>query len=448
MTTPSAPEATVASPFQVGLRCPVCQGAVAIGDALLNCRACASAHHAGCWTQVGHCSSYHCDTRTQAAVGRAPEIVVTVDETARVTVAPPRAPVSSAEVAARLKQQGPRRWSPGAVVGAGASFVLLGVATLVFLTTEALTGPGALMALGGMLASFVLGLACALSAASVFRDRERKGLFLALAGMLLCVASAALCVGTVVKTSARGAQHAGAPFTLADPEPPAPESFERAPAPIANAMRANVFVAGRTAGVVERAWCGAGVILGTQRGTTYLLTNRHVIDPPGALSSGEHDITLKFANGEVAQAQVEWTAPEGVDLGVLSCRIMRPPRVTTCLRRVAPQVSERVFAIGNPHELSWTYTEGAVSRVHEKHAPSGIALEVIQTQTPIQPGNSGGGLYDAQGRLVGINTWVVDSTNGPGFAIATRTILQQMPPRFAEVAVSDVEDTSEEERPR
>lgn len=442
------PEATVASPFQVGLRCPVCQGAIATGDALLSCRACASAHHAACWTQRGHCASYHCDPSTQAPAGRAPEIVVTLEEAARVTVPPPRIPTSSADVAARLKQDaGPPRWSPGAVIATAAAFVLLGVAVLSFFGGDHLSGAGPFLALGGMLGSFIIGLSCALAAASVFRDRARKGMILALGGVLVCVASAGLSIATIMRFSGpEGARHSGAPFTLADPEPPAPETFERAPPPIANAMRANVFVAGRSAGVLERAWCGAGVILGTRTGTTYILTNKHVIEGGGGSAQGQ-ELSLKFANGEVAQATVEWTAPEGVDLGILSCRIMRPPRVSTCLRKGPPQVSDRVFAIGNPHELSWTYTEGAVSRVHEKHAPSGAGLEVIQTQTPIQPGNSGGGLYDAQGRLAGINTWVVDSANGPGFAISTKTVLAQVPSRFAEVASTD-DAAPDEERPR
>src|SRR5207244_5049639 len=99
--------------------------------------------------------------------------------------------------------------------------------------------------------------------------------------------------------------------------------------------------------------------------------------------------------GEIVGARVEWTAPNDVDLAVVSGAATRPPRVATRIRREPLQVGEKTFAIGNPHSLSWTYTEGVVSRVHSKNTGSG-SLEVVQTQTPIHPGTSGGGLHDAK----------------------------------------------------
>jgi S1-C subfamily serine protease len=259
----------------------------------------------------------------------------------------------------------------------------------------------------------------------------------ALAGLLQCAGAAGLAIAVFARMTNSGFhQHTGAPFSLADPEPPPAETFEHAPAPIANAMRANVFVAGRGRGPLDQAWCGAGVVLGTRGGYTYVLTNHHVIGAAGS------ELSAKFANGELAEAEVEWVAREGVDLGVLRCRLVRPPRVSTRLRGKPVLVSQKVFAIGNPHELSWTYTEGAVSRVHEKKTSDGVAVEVIQTQTPIMPGNSGGGLYDEQGRLVGINTWVADAvTLGPGFAIATKTISANVPQQY----LPEVDDDQDED---
>ena len=46
-------------------------------------------------------------------------------------------------------------------------------------------------------------------------------------------------------------------------------------------------------------------------------------------------------------------------------------------------------------------------------------LEVYQTQTPLNPGNSGGGLYDLEGRLIGLNTWTYDKASGEGLGFAT-----------------------------
>ena len=84
-----------------------------------------------------------------------------------------------------------------------------------------------------------------------------------------------------------------------------------------------------------------------------------------------------------------------------------------------PRIGERVFAVGNPHELNWSYTEGVVSGIREKkNGP--VRLKILQTQAPINVGNSGGGLYTLDGGLIGIVTWTQakSQAEGIGFAIA------------------------------
>jgi S1-C subfamily serine protease len=167
------------------------------------------------------------------------------------------------------------------------------------------------------------------------------------------------------------------------------------------------------------------------------------MDPWG--SGNVSDLAITFASGEIVAARVEWTAPEGIDLAIASASPTRPPRVVTRIRKEPLMVGDKTFAIGNPHSLSWTYTEGAVSRVHSKRTTQGDALEVVQMQTPIHPGNSGGGLYDATGRLVGINTWVIDQEGGPGFAISTKTVLTVLPENYASLAPVDAGEKAEGE---
>ena len=57
---------------------------------------------------------------------------------------------------------------------------------------------------------------------------------------------------------------------------------------------------------------------------------------------------------------------------------------------------------------------------------------MIQTSTAINAGNSGGGLYDKQGHLVGVNTWTQDKrvAEGLSFAISFQTLLELVPARF------------------
>jgi S1-C subfamily serine protease len=79
------------------------------------------------------------------------------------------------------------------------------------------------------------------------------------------------------------------------------------------------------------------------------------------------------------------------------------------------QVGDAAVAIGNPFGLERTATAGIVSAVHRQiSAPNGFTIsDAIQTDAPINPGNSGGPLFDAAGRVIGINSQI-ESPNGGG----------------------------------
>ena len=96
------------------------------------------------------------------------------------------------------------------------------------------------------------------------------------------------------------------------------------------------------------------------------------------------------------------------------------------------RVGERVFAIGNPHHLGWTHTQGVISQFRTRNYDS-RRIRVIQTQAAINPGNSGGGLYDEEGYCLGINTWTADKSisEGIGFAVALDTLSDLAPPPLA-----------------
>lgn len=94
-----------------------------------------------------------------------------------------------------------------------------------------------------------------------------------------------------------------------------------------------------------------------------------------------------------------------------------------------PEVGSDAHAIGHPKEEYWTYTRGFVSQVRTNYSWSTTDKNrnhnatVIQTQTPINPGNSGGPLVDAQGLLIGINTFKNAENPGLNYAVATETVL-------------------------
>ena len=82
------------------------------------------------------------------------------------------------------------------------------------------------------------------------------------------------------------------------------------------------------------------------------------------------------------------------------------------------QLGDTVFAIGSPFGLQNTVTSGVVSSLGR----TGTGQPVIQSDTPVNPGNSGGGLFDLRGRLVGIPTDIrspVPGNVGIGFAVTT-----------------------------
>jgi S1-C subfamily serine protease len=82
-------------------------------------------------------------------------------------------------------------------------------------------------------------------------------------------------------------------------------------------------------------------------------------------------------------------------------------------------VGQSVFAIGNPFGLDQTLTSGIVSGLGRELpvSPTGVPIaNVIQTDAAINPGNSGGVLLDSKGRLVGINTAIVNPTGIPSFS--------------------------------
>jgi 2-alkenal reductase len=93
------------------------------------------------------------------------------------------------------------------------------------------------------------------------------------------------------------------------------------------------------------------------------------------------------------------------------------------------RIGDAVFAIGNPHGLGWTHTQGTISQFRIREM-AGRRLRIIQTQTVINPGNSGGGLYDKDGYLIGINTWTQDKrvSEGLNFAIALDALSAVPPP--------------------
>jgi S1-C subfamily serine protease len=207
---------------------------------------------------------------------------------------------------------------------------------------------------------------------------------------------------------------------------PTSANVELAPDRIRRALEANVFLmVDRQRFLRSESFSGSGILLGTKDGEALILTSRHVVDPSFSRDESKpldptSSITAFFFDGTSHRAYVWWVEPHGVDLALVATgsnpqEISPPENSGTGVVKIG----QKVFAVGNPQELSWSYNEGVISGIRET-VKGPVRLRVFQTQTPINQGNSGGGLYSADGTLIGIVTWTKDKAQAEGISFAIR----------------------------
>ena len=412
---PNPIEPISAGIFHAGSTCPFCQEAVALGQLIVTCPQCSSIHHDTCWRHKEGCSSYHCDKKVSGnAANLRADIVIQASDLQNVYV-PPSAPKRPAQdVAAAFLPKKPERMSRLAIAS-------------VALTVFSLAGM--VGAFSGMMPLLSLGIALAMLAMSfgvvslVFisnTDNRISGMPWAGGSVLASIALIVVYFGSVSVAHRRTSAHLEVDLKLAENLPSEEQLDAMSPA-LRNAMRANVVV--RTEGLTDSSY-GSGVILRVDDHQAFILTNKHVI------GERKDNIHVLFYNGERGTATVEWRAPGSVDIALLRCRVFsldKYKRIEVLDGHVGP--GEKVFAIGNPMALAWSYTEGTISSVRTSHVDGG-EVELYQTQTPINSGNSGGGLYTAAGALVGVNTLTHDKATSEGlsFAITTAGFLKFFTP--------------------
>ena len=161
---------------------------------------------------------------------------------------------------------------------------------------------------------------------------------------------------------------------------------------------------------------GSGVIIRPN----LVATNCHVVDDGTAIMVFKAN-NRRAQKDEVFRAQIH-RAHEARDLCLLEVSGLWG--IPANLRRTdSLTVGESVYAIGAPQGLDYSLSAGVISQLRKEE---GESLPLIQTDAAISPGSSGGGLFDAQGNLVGItqSKIVDDSAEGIGFAIPADWILQ------------------------
>jgi serine protease Do len=185
--------------------------------------------------------------------------------------------------------------------------------------------------------------------------------------------------------------------------------------------------------VGRRRAIGSGVIVDPEG---YIVTNAHVVNgaqsievlvppPPAPTVSGAATEGLQARS---YHARIVGTSRE-IDLAVIKIDGHGLPALSIRNAMRPARQGEMVFAFGSPEGLRNTVTMGVVSAVARQPDPDS-PLVYVQTDTPINPGNSGGALVNANGDLVGINTFILSSSGGNqglGFAIPEGVVASAYP---------------------
>lgn len=168
---------------------------------------------------------------------------------------------------------------------------------------------------------------------------------------------------------------------------------------------------------------GSGVVLD---GEGSILTNYHVVN-------GYDQVTVTFSDGTVATAEVVGTDPGNdialIDVDVSDASVLKPAKLGDS---DAVDVGSLVAAIGNPFGLDGTFTTGVISgldRTLPSSADGRPIRGLLQTDTAVNPGNSGGALINLDGEVIGINT-AIENPNGAGFAGVAYAVPINTPKRF------------------
>jgi Do/DeqQ family serine protease len=162
---------------------------------------------------------------------------------------------------------------------------------------------------------------------------------------------------------------------------------------------------------------GSGVILSDDG---LVVSNFHVV-------GGATDIRVVLTDRREFNAEV-LLADEESDLAVLRLTGAQDLPFLTLRDSDAAEVGELVLAIGNPFGVGQTVSSGIVSGLARSAASLGRGY-FLQTDAPVNPGNSGGALIGMDGKLLGVNTAIITrsgGSNGVGFAIPANLVGQVM----------------------
>lgn len=145
-----------------------------------------------------------------------------------------------------------------------------------------------------------------------------------------------------------------------------------------------------------------------------ILTNAHVVGKSS-------QVTVILRNGKKVQGDVVDRAPQGIDIALVQVPLTKTKALPLGLSS-ALSVGAWVGTVGHGSGAIWTFNIGMVSNIYS----DGAQRPVFQTQIPVNPGNSGGPVFDRRGRVVGIMTAGLTDANSINFAIKIDKAMQHL----------------------
>jgi S1-C subfamily serine protease len=217
------------------------------------------------------------------------------------------------------------------------------------------------------------------------------------------------------------------------------------PAPAGPALNAADLYAQANPGVVDISAQGTASVPGafgvpqkaaaTQSGTGFVLDTQGHILTADHVVAGTHDITVTLQGGASRTAKVLGSDASS-DVAVLSISpsgaTMHPLPLGTLSGH---RVGDPVAVIGDPFDVQRSLSTGVISGLdHTIQAPNGYSIpHALQTDAAMNPGNSGGPVFDASGRVIGIADQIEtgnsgsDSSTGVGFAVPIDVVKSGLP---------------------
>ncbi len=171
-------------------------------------------------------------------------------------------------------------------------------------------------------------------------------------------------------------------------------------------------------GTAETKGMGSGVIVSSDG---YIVTNHHVVN-------GAYSVTVKLSSGKTYEAEIIGSDSR-TDIALLKIDA-NDLKYATFVDSDSLEMGQEVIAIGNPLGQGVTCTNGIISALEKEILLNNVYMDLLQTNASINEGNSGGGLFDIYGNLVGIvnaksssSAYASATVEGMGYAIPANRAL-------------------------